>query len=397
VPGGDGDSDLTMGTELTDLLAPSRPVGGSLTSRIAGSAIQPNAEASGSSMSSSALAITPHTKRRVDSLDRIESSTSRSATSDLNKKMRPRPIQTSNLKNDSEISIAGYSPNASPNRDSSIVKPSYDVHKARIRRLSDDLSARLGTETARSKQTVITSKNISFFNERTKKYTEARGTTSGKGRSMSMTGSKALGATRYAEFLPKLPTTTGLAPEKLALALRNGLLNGGEFEKTIESLPNEKQKTALTQTVLLLHNEIINRSAGNLIGIIGAIDRQITHPEDKTLTERLTASSLFHAKGGQALSSFARKNKAEADIPAGQTDLLKNNAISLERAIQGLGGEAQLLSLSKQYADNLKQHWTFDVREPKPKPAPPRKITSSAERPQQNKKVNTSGKLRAFL
>ena len=299
-----------------------------------------------------------------------------------NKKAKPTEL-TIKIPNQgnvaSSINLREYTP-TSPNGPET---PTVAEHGKLVRSISVDFSNMFQRELkvpiaeVRVKQMVLRGKDLLVYDAKGNPK-EARAITSGKGRSMAMTGQKVLGHTLYEKFLPKLEKLTGLEPARLAKALRDGLLDHGAFGKAVNSLETESQKTALIQTVELFHNEIINRSSANLHAIVGAIDRQIDDLENqskamsdisdnKTMTDRLQASSLFLPKGGQQLSRFHHNDASESSIPEKFGELFRNNAKALARVVRKAGGTEGLSELSAQYIRNLRDNWNFESRIPTPK------------------------------
>jgi hypothetical protein len=279
----------------------------------------------------------------------------------------------------SSVNLREYTP-TSPNGPDT---PTEAEHGKLVRSISVDFSDMFQRELkvpvaeVRVKQMVLRGRNLLVYDAKGNPK-EARAITSGKGRSMVMTGQKVLGHTLYEKFLPKLERLTGLEPTRLAKALRDGLLDHKEFGNAVNSLKTESQKTALIQTVELFHNEIINRSSANLHAIVGALDRQIADLEDesksmsdisdsKTMTDRLQASTLALPKGGQQLSRFHHNDTSESSIPEDLGELFRNNAKALARVVRKAGGTEGLLELSAQYIRNLRDNWNFESRIPTPK------------------------------
>jgi len=312
-----------------------------------------------------------------------EARTSGSAVSAARKKAKPTELTVKipdrgNVA--SSVNLREYTPTTTPNGPET---PTKAEHGTLVRRISVDFSElfqrdlNVAIADVRVKQMVLRGEDLKVYDAKGNPK-EARAITSGKGRSVAMTGQKVLGHTLYEKFLPKLERLTGLEPARLAKALRDGLLDHGAFGKAVNSLETESQQTALIQTVSLFHNEIINRSSANLHAIVGAIDRQIDDLENqskamsdisdnKTMTDRLQASSLFLPKGGQQLSRFHHNDTSESSIPEKFGELFRNNAKALARVVRKAGGTEGLSELSAQYIRNLRNNWNFESRIPTPK------------------------------
>lgn len=114
---------------------------------------------------------------------------------------------------------------------------------------------------------------------------------SGPGRFLRATGKQHLGGTRYAEFLPELSGDLGLSESEMAGLLRHALLDDKQFQEKASAYGGEVQE-ALTQVVMLFHNEIINRSSTNLVDIIGLLART-ENDEDKPFGEALLTTAKF--------------------------------------------------------------------------------------------------------
>jgi hypothetical protein len=207
------------------------------------------------------------------------------------------------------------------------------------------------------------------------KKTKAKGTTYGTGRFMSMTGKKVLGETRYEEFLPKLPKLTGLSKSAVAQAILDGLLDDAAFQVTLATLSSDGAE-ALTKTVRLMHNEILQRSSTNLIPIIGAAVRTIKDPS-KELGARYEAEGKFvpqgkdHGKiGGQQLSRMHKAEhqddllgKLDSDLEA-VWEHYKKAWKSIVDKVSSPDDLASALSdkLVKKYIENLKGGWSLTFK-----------------------------------
>jgi hypothetical protein len=205
--------------------------------------------------------------------------------------------------------------------------------------------------------------------------TEAKGTTYGTGRFMSMTGKKVLGETRYEEFLPKLPKLTGLTKTEVAQAILDGLLDDDAFQATLSKLTSDGAE-ALTKTVRLMHNEILQRSSTNLISIVGATVRTIKDPS-KDLGARYKAEGKFVPQGkdhkgigGQQLSRMHHPGLQEDLLENLDSDLTKvweNNKKAWKSILGKFSSPDDLAGalsekLIKVYIDNLQSAWSLTFK-----------------------------------
>lgn len=277
------------------------------------------------------------------------------------------PSSSSSSSIDYETMFTPYTP------DSSQSTPPHTPVWTFERRLSEDFSEKFKgafghtTEEVREEKTVLEHKE-----------TEARGTTYGSGRFMTMTGPKVLGETRYEDFLPKLPTLTGLTAQQVAKAIVDGLLDDTAFNITLETITTTNGAEALTKTVRLMHNEIIHRSSTNLLSIIGGAVRTI-HDSSKTLAARYENEGKFvpQAKdytkskiGGQQLSRMHHTGSQQVTYDKAEAELqeiwrLNKKALHSVLAAHYASWDDLFTDISdklvKKYMDNLSSGWTFTV------------------------------------
>lgn len=265
---------------------------------------------------------------------------------------------------DEEINYGNYTPQWQRD-DTPPTSPTNSEYFGFARKFSGDFSDMLKEETGftasdmRDSRMKIESKDF-----------EIEATTYGAGRFTNMTGQRILGDTKYGMFLPQLPKKTGLTSKQVAETLLDGLLDKAAFKIRLTPL-DEKQKTALLQTVILLSNEIIHRSSVNLVEIVGALKRTV-EDDSKTFTERFeeTGSWVPTAKenggiGGQKLS---RTHHIGGDVlDSVNPDLLEifNNH---KRSVGNLAAmhdvdigdlAAEYDDLCKKFIENFNSSWTI--------------------------------------
>ena len=154
--------------------------------------------------------------------------------------------------------------------------------------------------------------------------------------------------------------------------LLDGLLDGEAF-KTLLATLDEKQKQAITATVRLFINEIVNRSSINLLEFVGALQRSLTDTS-KTFDQRLMTSGLFvpvgkehKGIGGQKLSRSHHEGStapasADSDLKAIHRNNLKsigNLAQSSNATLEELADEFKKVTVA--FITNLKDHWNVEI------------------------------------
>lgn len=265
---------------------------------------------------------------------------------------------------DEEINYGNYTPQWQRD-DTPPTSPTNSEYFGFARKFSGDFSDMLKEETGFTASDMRDSR-MKIEN----KDFEIEATTYGAGRFTNMTGQRVLGDTKYGIFLPQLPKKTGLTSKQVAETLLDGLLDKAAFKIRLTPL-DEKQKTALLQTVILLSNEIIHRSSVNLMEIVGALKRTV-EDDSKTFTERFeeTGSWVPTAKenggiGGQKLS---RTHHIGGDVlDSVNSDLLEifNNH---KRSVGNLAAmhdvdiddlTAEYADLCKKFIENFNSSWTI--------------------------------------
>lgn len=267
---------------------------------------------------------------------------------------------------DMDIDFTPFTPSyAGPDTPPSTPTPAQ--YNPFARRLSGDFSTGFEAQFGESTETVRARK-IALEHA----HTGARGTTYGDSRFMSLTGKKVLGDTLYEKFLSKLPGLTGLDQAALAQALLDGLLDGAAFNTLLDGL-NANQQEAMTMTVRLLHNEIVNRSSVNLLTLVGALRRSLADAS-KTIDQRLLAEGLFvpvakdhKGVGGQQLSRSHHVGsdvltRADSDLTAihhqnrkAIGNLADANNADLDEVADGFK------KVIEAYLANLKDYWEVTI------------------------------------